>query len=107
MSNARRGLPTVKTIGSLLENRRTRTCGDAYLELASITNERAMLRRELDRWLRRQSEIETRLAELAKKEDLLLAVTRRESPGQALTAGEPKPQLPSAKARIKSRDLSY
>ena len=38
VANERRGLPSVKTISAVLDNRRARTAGGAYLELSAMAN---------------------------------------------------------------------
>ncbi len=107
MASERKGLPSVKTMGALLDNRRARTAGGAYLELSAMANERSMLRRELVRWQRRHAEIQNRLTEIANKEARLLGVTRREIPQHDVPAAGAIPQPPEPKVRIKSRNISY
>ena len=107
MASERRGLPSVKTISAVLDNRRARTAGGAYLELSAMANERSMLKRELERWKRRRVEIQQRLDEIDKKQARLLAVTRNEEEKSGLATTAESPPPPEPKVRIKRRDISY
>ena len=107
MAEARRGLPSVKTVRAFLDGRRARTAGGAYLELSAIANERFLLTRELERWKRRRIEIDDRLAAIAKKEALLLAVTQSEAPKHEGLAAAQNTQPQEPKVRYKSKNISY
>ena len=107
MAGVRRGLPSVRTVSALLDDRRARTAGGAYLELSAIANERSLLNRELERWKRRRGEIEERLAAIAKKEARLLAVTHREIPKHHDLAAAENTQPPEPKVRYQSKNISY
>ena len=102
MASERRGLPSVRTIRAVLDNRRARTAGGAYLELSSMANERTILVREIERWKRRRVEIQTRLDEIDRKQARLLAVTRaeEEKSGLSTTASDQPPR--EQKVRLKS-----
>ena len=84
VASERRGLAVGREPGAVLDNRRVRNAGGAYLELSALANERTMLQRELDRWHLRRAEIQQRLKEIAKKEARLLAVTRSDEQNHAV-----------------------
>ena len=82
MGRARRGVQGLRTMGELVDSRRTRTAAGALLELSAMANEKLLLEQELGRWKARHVEIRRRLSEIAAKEQRLKAMVHS-SPGGA------------------------
>lgn len=91
-----RSLRSIRTVRSLVAGRKTRTRAGALLELSALATEKEMLTRELDRWHRRKREIETRLAEIAEKEQ------RLEAAAKAAPAAAPTPGAVPGELKVKS-----
>lgn len=111
MASEGRGLQVIKSIGALLDSRRARTPGGAFIELSSLANERIRLRRELDRWARRRAEIEARLAEIRIKEEMLAALTGVPNIAAVAAPGRParRPDPPAAgrQHRVRTTEIEY
>jgi hypothetical protein len=128
--NEPKTLQTIRTMGALIDNRRTRTPAGALLELSAMANEKTLLRKELARWKRRHAEIQKRLGEIAAKERKLMALVQAEgyAPGAppepidpanpnaeahagfagfTNVAARPAEIAPDAAARIKVQELTY
>jgi predicted nuclease with TOPRIM domain len=71
MNNPRRGLRAIRTIGKIMDFKKKRTASGAFLELASLANEKQRLHLEIESAQRRNHEIQTRLMEIGVKEDRL------------------------------------
>jgi hypothetical protein len=112
-----RGVNSIKTMGSLLDNRRARTPSGALLEMSTMSNEKTLLHRELARWKRRHLQIQKRLAEIAAKERRLLTVVQGGEmalgvvvTGEGMSpagSSEPIPLPPEVTGRFKVQELSY
>lgn len=107
-----RGLQGIRTMGALLDHRRARTPAGALLELSAMANEKLLLQKELNRWKRRHSEIQARLAELAAKERRLLAyVQDPEAVAVAAAAGARPSPMPAAEAaapqNLRIKEFTY
>jgi hypothetical protein len=115
MANEKRGLQGIRTMGALLDTRRARTPAGALLELSAMANEKVLLQNELKRQARRNIEINNRLAEIAAKEQKLLALVQ--DPASALACGKVETQAPTPAVapttppdimqRIRVNELSY
>jgi hypothetical protein len=93
-------------MGALVDLRRTRSAAGALLELSAMANEKTLLQKELERWTRRHKEIEARLAELATKEQRLMALVQ--VPGNfAAPQAHAAPADPSLSRRVKVKEFSY
>lgn len=68
-------MKSVRTMGRLVDRRRSRTAAGALLELSAMANEKELLHRELARWERRHVEITARLAEIQEKQARLMPMT--------------------------------
>jgi chromosome segregation ATPase len=96
---------SIKTIGALLDHRRTRTSSGALLELSALANERQRLQYELERWQRRRAEIKNRLAEITEKEQWLSAIVISATEGPC--AGAKPIPLAGELPRVQARELKY
>jgi hypothetical protein len=110
MANEKRGLQGIRTMGALIDTRRTRTPAGALLELSAMANERLLLEKELKRQARRTGEINTRLGELAAKQQRLLALVQY--PDAASSADSSESQAVSAPPadvlqRMRVKEFSY
>ncbi|HKI18762.1 MAG TPA: hypothetical protein VKA15_12825 [Isosphaeraceae bacterium] len=93
-------------MGALVDSRRTRTAAGALLELSALANEKLLLQKELERWTRRHQEIQTRLNEMALKEQRLMALVQ--SHGAIALAAAQLPRIESTLAqRVKMKEFSY
>lgn len=97
MGRDRKGVQGIRTMGALVDSRRTRTAAGALLELSAMANEKLLLHKELDRWKTRHAEIRRRLSEIAAKEQRLM-VHIQAQPGGAV-AGMPAVDAPGLIAR--------
>jgi predicted nuclease with TOPRIM domain len=103
MSGARKTLRGVKTMGSLVDLRRTRTAAGALLELSALANEKERLNKELTAAARRQAEIVERLKEIAAKEHRLQGFVKEPD-----MVGIVCPQTPpDTGRRIKAKEIRY
>ncbi|WP_435011897.1 hypothetical protein P12x_005993 (plasmid) [Tundrisphaera lichenicola] len=123
MAILRRGVGSIRTMGSLVDNRKVRTPAGALLEMSAMANEKLLLQKELARWDRRHVEIRNRLGAIAAKERRLMAVIQgdqmppgvHESSGSApisstpswLAQIEPASDSTGVASRIKVRELTY
>ena len=123
MASLRRGVGSIRTMGSLVDNRKVRTPAGALLEMSAMANEKLLLQKELARWDRRHVEIQNRLGAIAAKERRLMAVILgdsmppgvHESSGPApasstptwLAQNESASDSPDTVSRIKVRELTY
>lgn len=98
MARERRGVQGIRTMGALVDSRRTRTAAGALLELSAMANEKLLLTKELERWKVRHVEIRRRLAEIATKERRLMAYVQGEAvPGDpAAPSAAPSDRATSA-----------
>lgn len=99
MASDKKTIRSVRTLSQLLDRRRTRTASGAFLELSALANERARLRRELERWERRQQEIMGRLAEIQEKEQMLAAIVQTEMPPLSPSGSNQEPMKAAAVSR--------
>jgi hypothetical protein len=102
----RKSVQSIRTMGALIDSRRTRSAAGALLELSAMANEKTLLQKELDRWLRRHKEIQSRLSELAAKEKRLMAFVQ----GNAPLSVAPSLQTdidPSVSRRVKVKEFNY
>jgi predicted nuclease with TOPRIM domain len=101
----RKGVQGIRTMGALVDSRRTRTAAGALLELSAMANEKLLLHKELERWKSRNSEIQKRLGEIAAKEQRLMSLVQS-APGPAVTAPAPTIVSPAGQ-RVKVKEFSY
>ena len=121
MGRDRKGVQGIRTMGALVDSRRTRTAAGALLELSAMANEKLLLHKELDRWKGRHAEIRRRLSEIAAKEQRLMAMVQ-DQPGGAVAGmsvadqpgtidrdepGSEAPADPPAGRRMKVKEFSY
>lgn len=90
MGRERRGVQGIRTMGALVDSRRTRTAAGALLELSAMANEKLLLQKELERWTVRHGEIRRRLSEIAAKEQRLMALVQ-DAPGGAIAGVRTSP----------------
>jgi hypothetical protein len=106
MPNERKSMQSIRTMGALVDSRRTRTAAGALLELSAMANEKMLLRKELERFTRRHQEIKIRLAELAAKETRLLTLVQ--GPGAAALGPPPEGELDATiSRRVKVKEFTY
>ncbi|MFI5456037.1 MAG: hypothetical protein ACHRXM_11365 [Isosphaerales bacterium] len=106
MPNERKGVRGIRTMGALVDSRRTRTAAGGLSELSALANEKLRLQKELERWARRHEEIQTRLSEIAIKEQRLMALVQ--SHAAIAPAAAQAPQVESTLAqRVKMKEFSY
>ncbi len=101
----RKGVQGIRTMGALVDSRRTRTAAGALLELSAMANEKLLLHKELDRWKNRNSEIQKRLGEIAAKEQRLMSMVQS-APETAVAAPAPPIETPAGQ-RVKVKEFSY
>jgi hypothetical protein len=101
-----RGVRSIRTMGALVDSRRTRTAAGALLELSAIANEKLLIQKELERWTRRHAEIQARLGEIAAKETRLMSIVQSQS-----AISPPPPAAPaidnSGGQRVRVKEFSY
>ena len=99
----------IRTMGALVDSRRTRTTSGALLELSSIANQKLLLQTELDRWTKRHAQIQTRLAEIAEKQTRLMAIVQSEADIAAANrpSHQAEPTFASPGNRVKFKEFSY
>ena len=106
MPNERKSVQSIRTMGALVDSRRTRSAAGALLELSAMANEKMLLQKELERWKRRHKEISTRLTELAAKERRLMALVQQ--PPAAPRARSAEPEIDrSVSRRVKVKEFTY
>ena len=94
-------------MGALVDSRRTRSAAGALLELSAMANEKLLLNKELERWKGRHAEIQKRLAEIAAKEQRLMAMVQA-APGGAIAHAPAAPPIePPPGQRVKIKEFSY
>ena len=103
MATARKSLRSVKTMAALVDRRRTRTPSGALLELSLLANEKERLQQELRAARRRGEEIQTRLREIAEKEERLQRFVK--NPASSSDGGSNLPT--EAHPRVQTREISY
>jgi hypothetical protein len=101
-----KGVRSIRTMGVLVDSRRTRTAAGALLELSAIANEKLLIQKELERWTRRHAEIQTRLAEIAAKETRLMSIVQSQTVVAPLLQSAPI-NANSAGQRVKFKEFSY
>jgi len=101
-----KGVRSIRTIGALVDSRRTRTPAGALLELSAIANEKLLLQKELERWNRRHSEIQERLREIAVKEARLMSLVQIQS-AVSVPVQSASSTGNSAGQRVKIKEFSY
>jgi hypothetical protein len=111
VASERRGLLGIKSIGALLDSRRARTPGGAFLELSSLANEKVRLQKELDRWTRRRAEIEARLVEIRVKEEKLATLTGVPNLAAVVAPGQPARRVTTPAVerphRVRTTEIEY
>jgi hypothetical protein len=106
VSRERKSVQGIRTMGALVDTRRTRTSAGALLELSALSNEKVLLTRELDRWKTRHVDIEKRLGEIAAKERRLMTFVQASEASHG--ASTPVSALePTVEGRVKFKELSY
>jgi hypothetical protein len=104
--NERRSIQSIRTMGALVDSRRTRSAAGALLELSAMANEKMLLHKELERWTRRHKEIQARLSDLGTKEQRLLALVQSKGAVAASTSSPPDVD-PSLSRRVKVKEFTY
>jgi hypothetical protein len=104
MGVERKSVRGIRTMGALVDSRRTRTAAGALLELSAMANEKLLLHKELERSKNRKAEIQKRLGEIAAKEQRLMAIVQ--------SAPAPIDAMPAtidrlAGQRVKVEEFSY
>ena len=111
MAFEKRGVQHLKTMGGLVDGRRTRTSSGALLELSMLEMEKQRLMKEVQRAERRGAEIRGRLAEIDKKGLRLQRFVEKRSAeaptSEARTASSPLPIHSAPTDKLKRRQLSY
>jgi hypothetical protein len=102
----RKGVQGIRTMGALVDSRRTRTAAGALLELSAMANEKLLLHKELERWKNRNVEIQKRLGEIATKEQRLMTLVQS-GPAPIAAAVAPAPIDGPAGQRVKVKEFSY
>ncbi len=111
MVTEKRGVQQIKTMGGIVDGRRTRTSAGALLELSMLEMEKQRLTKEMKRAENRCLEIRARVAEIESKQVRLQRFVDRpivafQDPAAALAA-TPFPIHTAPTDRIKRRALSY
>ena len=101
----RKGVQGIRTMGALVDSRRTRTAAGALLELSAMANEKLLLHKELERWKNRHSEIQKRLGEIAAKEQRLMSLVQ--SAPETTVATPATPIESTVGQRVKIKEFSY
>jgi hypothetical protein len=104
--NERKSVQNIRTMGALVDSRRTRSAAGALLELSAMANEKMLLQKELTRWTRRHKEIQARLGEIAAKEQRLMALVQ--GPGAVIALAAPDLAVDSSLSRrVKVKEFNY
>ena len=112
MAIDKRGVQQIKTMGGIVDGRRTRTSAGALLELSMLEMEKQRLTKEMERAQRRSLEISARVLEIETKQIRVQRfVDRPIAPSPANSAMEAATPLPihtaPAEQRMKRRSLAY
>jgi hypothetical protein len=108
MANGTKGSRPIHTMSALVDRRRTRTAAGALLELSSMASEKQLLTREIERWARRNVQVQARLAEIADKERRLMRVVDGSMPAAAdVAVAQANAAAASGGSRIKIKEFSY
>jgi hypothetical protein len=112
MATDKRGVQQIRTMGSIVDGRRTRTSAGALLELSMLEMEKTRLTKELERAQRRSVEIQTRVLEIETKQVRLQRFVDRPiaafTANGAMGAASPLPiHTAPAEQRMKRRSLAY
>lgn len=111
MDIAKRGVQQIKTMGGIVDNRRTRTSAGALLELSMLEMEKQRLTKEMKRAEQRCVEIRARVHEIETKQVRLQRFVDRPiiafQANAALGAASPLPVHTAPTDRMKRRSLSY
>ncbi|MBI2317282.1 MAG: hypothetical protein HYU75_09835 [Betaproteobacteria bacterium] len=111
MEIEKRGVQHLKTMGGLVDGRRTRSSSGALLELSMLEMEKQRLVKEMQRAERRGADIRGRLAEIDRKGlRLQRFVEKRSAAGptpETRTASSPLPIHSAPIDKLKRRQLSY
>ena len=90
-------------MAALVDRRRTRTPSGALLELSLLANEKERLQQELRAARRRGEEIQTRLREIAEKEERLQGLIKNPASNSAGRSSSPAEAHPC----VQTREISY
>lgn len=112
MGTDTRGVQQIKTMGSIVDGRRTRTSAGALIELSMLEMEKQRLTKELERAQRRGLDIQTRVREIETKQVRLQRFVDRPiaafQANGALGAASPLPiHTAPVEQRMKRRSLTY
>jgi len=112
MAADKRGVQHLRTLGGLVDGRRSRTTSGALLELSMLEMERQRLTKEVQRAELRGTEIRARLAEIDRKGLRLHRFVEKRSveasaPEAASSGPSPLPILSAPADKLKRRRLSY
>lgn len=112
MSADKRGVQQIKTMGSIIDNRRSRTSAGALLELSMLEMEKQRLTKERDRAQRRSLEIQARVLEIENKQVRLQRFVDRPiavfQANGTMGAASPLPiHAAPTEQRMKRRSLTY
>ena len=103
MPAGRKSLRSVKTMGAMVDGRRSRTTSGALMELSVLASEKDRLNKELTVAARRQAEIVLRLQDIAAKEERLRAFVK--DPEMIAKVCPTVP--PEAARRVNRTEISY
>jgi hypothetical protein len=111
MVTEKRGVQQIKTMGGIVDGRRTRTSAGALLELSMLEMEKQRLSKEMKRAETRCLEIRARVTEIESKQVRLQRFVDRpivafQDPSAAIAA-TPFPIHTAPADRLKRRALSY
>jgi hypothetical protein len=112
MATDKRGVQQIKTMGGIVDGRRTRTSAGALLELSMLEMEKTRLSKELERAQRRSLEIQARVLEIETKQVRLQKFVDRPiavfTANSAMAGATPFPiHTAPAEQRMKRRSLAY
>lgn len=110
MTTDKRGVQQIKTMGGIVDGRRTRTSAGALLELSMLEMERQRLMKEMQRTERRCTEIRARVAEIETKQVRLQRFVDKpygEMQANQALAATPFPIHTAPTDRLKRRALAY
>ena len=104
MPGGRKSLRSVKTMGAMVDGRRSRTTSGALMELSVLASEKDRLNKELTVAARRQAEIVLRLQDIAAKEERLRAFVKDP---EMIAKVCPTIVPPEAARRVNRKEISY
>ena len=111
MAHEKRSVQHIKTMGGLVDGRRSRTSAGALLELSMLEMEKQRLGNELQRAKQRSIEIQGRLTEIETKQLRLYRFVEMLPEGaqvpQAHSVATPLPIYSMPTGKLKSKKLSY